>query len=175
MAEHNSPWRGRRVLVTGCTGFLGGAVARESRDRPAGRDLADLVVERVRLRDDAKAAPDFRAVVHRIEVTANGGSGPGTGDGLVNPLQAVTAILPARAAPSPSPSVRPQPVSVSRARPPDRATPATAAKVTAGALGAAVLVALGAVVISQGRRRRWRAGRTEVPAAGGDVADDPWS
>jgi type VII secretion-associated serine protease mycosin len=114
-------------------------------------------------------------VVRRIEATANGGSGPGTGDGLVNPLQAVTAILPARAAPSPSPSVRPQPVSVSRARPPDRATPATAAKVTAGALGAAVLVALGAVVISQGRRRRWRAGRTEVPAAGGDVADDPWS
>jgi hypothetical protein len=47
--------------------------------------------------------------------------------------------------------------------------------VTAGALGAAVLVALGAVVISQGRRRRWRAGRREVPAAGGDAADDPWS
>lgn len=29
MAEEISFWRGRKVLVTGCTGFLGGAVARE--------------------------------------------------------------------------------------------------------------------------------------------------
>jgi subtilisin family serine protease len=46
------------------------------------------------------------AVVKRIEVTANGGTGPGTGDGLVNPLEAVTAILPSDAAPSPPPSAR---------------------------------------------------------------------
>jgi type VII secretion-associated serine protease mycosin len=114
-----------------------------------------------------------RAVVARIEVTANGGTGPGTGDGLVNPLEAVTAILPPGAAQSASPSARPQAVSVSRAPPPDRATRTTALAITASALGAAALVALGAVVIGQGRRRRWRAGRARIPSDGGPVADDP--
>jgi membrane-anchored mycosin MYCP len=113
------------------------------------------------------------AVVDRIEATANGATGPGTGNGLVNPLEAVTAILPSGAAPSPSPSARPRPVSVSRAPPPDQAVRRTALAITAGALGAAALVALGAVVISQGRRRRWRAERARIPADGGPVADDP--
>ncbi len=112
------------------------------------------------------------AVVNRIEATANGGTGPGTGNGLVNPVEAVTAILPSGAAPSPAPSARPQSVSVSRAPPPDRAARATALAVTASALGTAALVALGAVVISQGRRRRWRAERARIPAAGGPVAGD---
>lgn len=35
MDAHTSPWRGRRVLVTGCTGFLGGAVTRVLLDRGA--------------------------------------------------------------------------------------------------------------------------------------------
>jgi membrane-anchored mycosin MYCP len=98
------------------------------------------------------------AVVQRIEQTANGNAGPGTGDGLVNPLQALTAIVPPRAAQSPSPAARPQPVSVYRAPRPDRAVIDTALEATAGALGAAAVVAVGALVIRQGRRRRWRAG-----------------
>jgi membrane-anchored mycosin MYCP len=113
------------------------------------------------------------AVVQRIEATANGGTGPGTGDGLVNPLEAVTAILPPAAAPSVSAAARPQPVSVPRAPPPDQAARTIALTVTAGALGAAALVALGAVVISRGRRRRWRAGRARIPADDGPVADGP--
>jgi membrane-anchored mycosin MYCP len=96
-------------------------------------------------------------VVRRIELTANGNAGPGTGDGLVDPLQAVTAIVPAGAAQSPSPA-RPQPVPVARAPRPDRAVIDTALEVAAGALGAAAVVVLLAVVVSYGRRRRWRAG-----------------
>jgi subtilisin family serine protease len=109
----------------------------------------------VRARYPNLSAP---AVVGRIEETANGNTGSGTGDGLVNPFQAVTAILPSGPVPSPSPPVRPRPVSVSRAPLPDRSAIDTALEVTAGALGATAVVALGAVVIREGRRRRWRAG-----------------
>ncbi len=44
MNADTSPWRGRRVLVTGCTGFLGGAVAREL--FAVGAEVVGLVHER---------------------------------------------------------------------------------------------------------------------------------
>jgi membrane-anchored mycosin MYCP len=97
-------------------------------------------------------------VVARIKETADGNAGPGTGDGLVNPLQAVTAILAPAATQSPSPSPRPQAVAVDQAPPPDLAAQRTALEVAAITLGLAGLVAIGAVVIREGRRRRWRAG-----------------
>ena len=59
----------------------------------------------VRSRYPSLSGPE---VVSRIKETADGSTGPGTGDGLVNPLQAVTAILAAAAAQSPSPTPRPQ-------------------------------------------------------------------
>jgi membrane-anchored mycosin MYCP len=43
---------------------------------------------------------DEAQVVARIEATADGGSGPGAGYGLVNPVRAVTAALPAAALPA---------------------------------------------------------------------------
>jgi membrane-anchored mycosin MYCP len=100
-------------------------------------------------------------VVKRIEETADGNTGPGTGNGLVNPLLAVTAILAPTVAQSPLPTPRPRPVSVERAPLPDVAARTTAMEVVAGTLGVAALVAIGAVVIRGGRRRRWRAGRVQ--------------
>jgi len=112
-------------------------------------------------------------VVARIKETADGNTGPGTGDGLVNPLQAVTAILAPAATQNPSPSPRPQAVAVDQAPPPDLAAQRTALEVAAITLGLAGLVAIGAVVIREGRRRRWRAG--SMPARDGDRAPEPGS
>jgi membrane-anchored mycosin MYCP len=109
----------------------------------------------VRSRYPKMSGPD---VVKRIEQTADGNTGPGTGNGLVNPLLAVTAILAPAVAQSPSPTPRPRSVSVERAPLPDLAARTTALEVAAGALGLAALVAIGAVVIREGRRRNWRAG-----------------
>jgi membrane-anchored mycosin MYCP len=110
-------------------------------------------------------------VVQRIEATADGGTGPGTGAGLVNPLEAVTAILVPGAGPSGSPSATPKSVSVLRPSSLDPGTRAAALAFTLGSLSVAALVVLGAVVISQGRRRGWRTGRRRIPADGG-IADD---
>jgi membrane-anchored mycosin MYCP len=119
------------------------------------------VVALVRARYPNLSGP---AVVARIKETADGYSGPGTGDGLVNPVQAVTAILAPAAAQSPSPTPRPQPISVDQAPQPDLAAQRTAIAVAAVALGLAVVVAIGAVVIREGRRRGWRSGSTPARA-----------
>jgi membrane-anchored mycosin MYCP len=105
------------------------------------------------------------AVVARIEATADGGSGPGTGNGLINPLQAVTAVLAPGGSPSASPSAPHDAISVLKAPPPDPSAHAIALEVTFGSLGLAAVVALGAVLIGQARRRRWKAGRVEIPVA----------
>ena len=93
-------------------------------------------------------------VVSRIVATADGGTGAGagrTGGGMVDPLQAVTAVLPATGQRVAMPSH--PPVSIPRLRPPDRFTRMLVVSVTGGALGAAALVVAGAVVIPAGRRR----------------------
>lgn len=105
-----------------------------------------------------------RQVVARIMATADGGAGPATGHGVVNPVEAVTAILGSRSAQNPSPFGT-APVSVSRTLPPDR-TARSALDVAGGSLGVAALLAIGALVCREGRRRRWRAGRPQDSASG---------
>ncbi|HET9897939.1 MAG TPA: S8 family serine peptidase [Streptosporangiaceae bacterium] len=126
------------------------------------------VVALVRSRYPGLSGPQ---VVARIEATADGGTGQGTGGGLVNPVEAVTAILGGGSASKPAPTAT-GPVSVSRKPPPDR-TARAAFEVAGGSLGAAALVVLGAVVGRGGRRRRWRAGRMPESVSGGSV-DGSW-
>ena len=104
-------------------------------------------------------------VVTRITATADGPAGPGTGRGMVNPVQAVTAVLPAAAlatgtgalaaAAAAGPEGR---VPIARASAPDQATRTVAVSVAAGAAGLAVLVVAAALVLPAGRRRHWRPG-----------------
>jgi type VII secretion-associated serine protease mycosin len=82
-------------------------------------------------------------VVARIEATARGAAGPGTGHGLVDPVRAVTAVLPAE-----SPSA----TSTSPARAGPHVLP-----VIAGSFGLVVVVAAGVLAVAAARRRR-RAG-----------------
>ena len=89
-------------------------------------------------------------VVARIEATAHGAAGPGTGHGLVNPVRAVTAVLPAE-----QPRMR-------RRRPGPR-RPAGSARtvalaVIAGSFGLLVVVVT-AVLAARRRRRAGPSGR----------------
>ncbi|MFC6083151.1 S8 family serine peptidase [Sphaerisporangium aureirubrum] len=103
-------------------------------------------------------------VRRRIEVTADGATGAGNGAGMVNPLLAVTAILPSEAVAIAPPVPPPLPSGVvSKAVPPDREAISMSVGVTVIALGAAALVTGVSLVLPLGRRRGWRPGRAVVP------------
>jgi type VII secretion-associated serine protease mycosin len=95
-------------------------------------------------------------VVRRIEAAADGPAGARTGAGMVNPVQAVTAVLPEPAA---SPAAAARPVAIARPARPDPVTRTLALAITGGALAAAILVAAAAFVVPRGRRRHWRPAR----------------
>lgn len=97
-------------------------------------------------------------IKHRIEATADGGTATGSGHGMINPLRAVTAVLPEENAAG-RPPVQPHPVALVKPNPPNVFTRRVATSVIAGSLGIAGAVAAGGVIIPAGRRRGWRPGR----------------
>ena len=110
---------------------------------------------------------DQAQVVARITATANGSAGPGTGTGLINPVQAVTAILPpgpatagvaGQAGVPTGPGAAQPHVTVDRPAHPDQQAAAIALPITAAAAALAVLAVAASVVIPAGRRRHWRPG-----------------
>lgn len=95
-------------------------------------------------------------VTARIEDTADGSIGAGSGHGLINPVQALTAQTPdtgtaVQAAP------RPGAVKIDRS-PPNLSEKVVALSLGGGALLIAIIVIAAAVVIPAGRRRGWRPG-----------------
>lgn len=118
-------------------------------------------------------------VVARIEATADGNAGPGTGYGLVNPLQALQSDMAVSANPNPQLS-GPGPVSVPKAVPPDSSVINAAMVTTFSSLGAAAVVVIAAAVFSQARSRRRRAAAPSAqpavpaPADGGITGTGLW-
>ncbi|MGH3380369.1 MAG: S8 family serine peptidase [Actinoallomurus sp.] len=104
---------------------------------------------------------------HRIEATADGGTSVGSGHGMVNPLRAVTAVLPEENTQA-KPPVPGQPVQVARPSHTDPFTRTMALSLVGGALGVAGAVAAGGFIIPAGRRRNWRPGRRAAPPAAED-------
>lgn len=103
-------------------------------------------------------------VVARIEATADGQTGLGTGYGMVSPVLALTSIRPASEQPGASgPPAAPGRVSVAGAPAPDPSAPAAMA-ITAGEIGAAAVTVIGVIVVRVGRRRRWLPGSRSGPA-----------
>ncbi|MET7461645.1 type VII secretion-associated serine protease mycosin [Nonomuraea sp. NPDC005501] len=95
----------------------------------------------------------------RIERTADGALGNGTGAGVVNPWLAVTQVLVSEELALAQPEPAPLPADVvTKAPPVDQRAITMASSVAVGALVLAGLTVAGRVFGPRGRRRGWRAG-----------------
>ncbi|WP_051468349.1 type VII secretion-associated serine protease mycosin [Actinomadura oligospora] len=101
-------------------------------------------------------------VIHRVVATADGNVGTATGRGMVDPLQAVTAVLPEETSGGPA-AKPPVPARFAPPAESDGHVRTIAVAVTGGTLGAAALAALAGVVVPMGRRRGWRPGWVGLP------------
>ena len=107
------------------------------------------------------AKPDLTAqqIKNRIIATADGSIGTGSGGGVVNTYDAVTALGDFSATPAPSRQPVAQPIDIGGPRPVDHRARKIGGLVAAGTLGLALLVIFGGVVTPIGIRRGWRPGR----------------
>ncbi|MCW2916567.1 MAG: peptidase and in kexin sedolisin [Actinomycetia bacterium] len=101
-------------------------------------------------------------VKYRIEVTADGATAAGTGHGTINPLRAVTAVLPEENGQAPAPA-KAGPVAIAAPRKVDHFTRTLALSFVVGALGIAAAIGAGGLIVPAGRRRGWRPGRRTPP------------
>jgi membrane-anchored mycosin MYCP len=95
-------------------------------------------------------------VVARIEATAHGSTGPGTGHGLVNPVRAVTAVLPAEQASAAR--------SQASAAPSGLSGRTVAVAAIAGSFGLVAVVLTAVLVIRRRQQRTWPSGRRAGPS-----------
>ena len=102
-------------------------------------------------------------VKHRIEVTADGSTSVGSGHGIINPLRAVTAVLPEEGRQGAQPSAKSRSVALVQPHHEDPFTRKMALGLVGGALGVSGAVAAGGLIIPAGRRRNWRPGRRVTP------------
>ncbi|MCX4678602.1 S8 family serine peptidase [Streptomyces sp. NBC_01433] len=109
-------------------------------------------------------------VAHRLESTAYGAVGDAPdadlGLGIVDPVRALSAVLPEELARPPAGPESASAPAVSPLDPPHMRD--SALTVAGSATGLVLLVAFLAVVLPRGRRRGWRAGRAPGPAAEAD-------
>ncbi|MBO2454304.1 S8 family serine peptidase [Actinomadura barringtoniae] len=99
-------------------------------------------------------------VKQRIEATAEGNIGEGSGQGKVNPNAAVSAVLSPNAKPN-----APAPITPVKIVMPERADSTTrnlSAIITLGALGLALVALAAGTLIPAGKRRGWRPGRVAI-------------
>ncbi|TDD80514.1 hypothetical protein E1293_20595 [Actinomadura darangshiensis] len=94
-------------------------------------------------------------VKQRIEGTAEGSKGTGSGHGMINPFEALTAVGVAGDGKA---GAAGPPVKIAMRDDADSTTRAVALGIGGGALGVAALVAAGGMLIPAGRRRGWRPG-----------------
>jgi subtilisin family serine protease len=94
-------------------------------------------------------------VVARIAATADGTAGPGTGNGLVNPVQAVTAVV---ARYSPANGAVARQVTITRAAPADTRPRSMALAIAGAALGLGLAAIVIGIAAPAARRRVRRAG-----------------